>query len=534
MKLEDTKEYHKEFNISDEEFDDSIEEDINPIFDMELIDTASYTKSNIETIYMTEKSFIIVIEGNQIIRKRVDTNENYKVISIPCDTETHIAKIYSDVHGFHTIIGTMQNTYYYINLLDDNVIQLNSLSKFPITCLCFSLSASIFSSNDILFGTFDGFLFSYHFENDNKQLTESSPTKLLQIPQPIYGIAFDTYKFTPNNVPESALTLILVATNDSLYQFIGEKPFPRLFEGYKRETELNKYKKTIAKGNMVKSELKICYSCKNNEFELSSFAWKTGLGVVHGEFRDKNSSNIYPIIKKILLETYSKKGEDEAIQIPVSVGISEYFICLLYPEMLCIISKASQRIIHTKEFDSTDIMKCGKYESSTKSCWIHSNKSLSRVIFKSNKENLWRQQLDSGNYADALKYCKEYDTKYYEKVAGIYANDLMRQGKYIEAANLYSESNFRFENIVSKFMRVGAQEQLGVYLMSCIKKLGDGPEKRMQRVILCTLLVELQLDKLNKLGAQSESELPEDAIGIKKLQKQEAAELYKEAVSEFT
>ncbi len=52
-------------------------------------------------------------------------------------------------------------------------------------------------------------------------------------------------------------------------------------------------------------------------------------------------------------------------------------------------------------------------------------------------------------------------------------------------------------------------------------------------MLLCTWLVELWLDKLNKLGAASESELPENAGSLKRAQKQEAVELYNRATEEF-
>eukprot|EP00826_Nyctotherus_ovalis_P020515 TRINITY_DN16457_c0_g1_i2.p1 TRINITY_DN16457_c0_g1~~TRINITY_DN16457_c0_g1_i2.p1 ORF type:complete len:542 (+),score=128.02 TRINITY_DN16457_c0_g1_i2:239-1864(+) len=55
----------------------------------------------------------------------------------------------------------------------------------------------------------------------------------------------------------------------------------------------------------------------------------------------------------------------------------------------------------------------------------------------------------------------------------------------------------------------------------------------MQRVMLCTLLIEVQLDKLNKLGAEVDGKLPENASGAGQLQNQESAVLYNKAAREL-
>ncbi len=52
-------------------------------------------------------------------------------------------------------------------------------------------------------------------------------------------------------------------------------------------------------------------------------------------------------------------------------------------------------------------------------------------------------------------------------------------------------------------------------------------------MILCTWLTELKLDKLNRVGAAAEGELPENASALKKVQKQEAIDLQKKAAEEF-
>lgn len=61
----------------------------------------------------------------------------------------------------------------------------------------------------------------------------------------------------------------------------------------------------------------------------------------------------------------------------------------------------------------------------------------------------------------------------------------------------------------------------------------DVTEKKTQRVLLSTWLVELLIDNLNKLEASAEGELPETATPLQKQQQQEAADQFEKANESF-
>eukprot|EP01022_Parablepharisma_sp_SALTPOND_P000883 TRINITY_DN105194_c3_g1_i1.p1 TRINITY_DN105194_c3_g1~~TRINITY_DN105194_c3_g1_i1.p1 ORF type:complete len:1042 (-),score=138.06 TRINITY_DN105194_c3_g1_i1:6642-9767(-) len=541
---QESDENEMEWQDSDEELSvgfPPMEESANTGYEMKPIDIKSHIKGPIQAISMSEECILLATKGNLIVRKKLSPNEEYETLQVPCRSEMQILKIYTDVHGFHSIIVCSRNEYYYLSLAGSTITPLKSLKSFNITAIAFSLNTTVFSTNDILFGTSDGSFYLYSIEmNATLGNVEAVPKKVFQLPQatPIHGLAFDLYDCILEGGTEKSFNIafILAVTNDSLYQFVGELPFMKLFEKYNSSLELNKHKKTAPKGTMEQTELKICHTYKGEGvFELHSFAWKTGVGVIHGKFRDKEDLKARVIIKEMPLEPYKRKGtiESNEIEIPESIALNEYSVYMLYPESLTVISKISHEITQTESFRHNDPMKHITFEASSRSLWLNSSKSLIRIMFQNSKKDLWQQHVESGNYTDALRHCKEHDPKHYGKVAGMYANAMFKSGKFSEAAILYAESSCSFEDVVLKFLRAGLNDELEIYLTKKLEEIKHVVGKKTQRVVLCTWLVELRLDKLNKLGAAAEGELPENAGAFKRVQKQEAIELYQRAVEEF-
>ena len=450
----------------------------------------------IRAISVTEKCILLGLEGNQILRKRLEIDDIYKSIGIPYTIESPTTQIYSDLHGYHSIITLEAYEYLYLNLSEDNVVLLKSLSGMQITSIGFGASCSIMATNEMLLGSGEGGVYLYNLERNTKfGVLEASPKKVFQLSTNslIRGLVFDSS--------------VVIATDDSLYQFDGELPFTKLFEKYKDDS---KCKKATIKGRLTKAELKVCYSYKDNIFKLNSFTWKTGGGIAHGNFN---------IIKN--MQPYNK-------EIPEFIIVSEDYTFMAYPDIVRVVTKEMQEVVCSEELAYAESLRCGVYDACSKCFWVSSGRKLFRMYLQS-KDSSRDFKLDYENYENILKHCKKKDKKEYKKLVGKYANGLMRKGKYAEAAVLYKESNIHFESIVLKFMKAEAYDQLKVYLTKLLESLEGIKKKKIQRVMLCTLLLELQLDKLNKLGAELDAELPENTTG----NNQEISALYNKAVKEF-
>ncbi len=449
-------------------------------FELKRIDVKPHIKhNNLRCIAVAEECILMATRGNQVVRKKLNPEGDYELLTVPCRSDAEIMKLFVDVHGYHCLIALSKGETYYLSLNSGTVVPLNSLKGLTLTAVAYGLATTLQATGDVLLGTSEGAIYMHSLDiNPKLGLVENAPKKVFQLPQcsnsAIYGMVYDTYNFQDKNMQGKLVetTLVLLATNEVCYQFVGALPFPRLFEKYGSPAELNKHKKVVPRGNMEESELKVYHTCTGKgQYELHSFAWKTGVGIVHGKFRDRSDVKSRVTIKDMPLDPYKRKGvlseSDSASTsgsasspVPEAICVTEHSIYLLYPDSLSVMSKITHDLVHSESFRLGETMKQMTYEASTKSVWIHSSKSLNRLLVSNDNKDLWRQHVESGNYKEALQHCRQFGKENYPHVAGICANSMFKSGMYSEAAVLYAESDRSFEDVVLRFLRAGVTNEL--------------------------------------------------------------------------
>lgn len=455
-----------EENLSGENLQN--EEDSSLGYILKPVDETFGINNNLSCLAISQEYLFIATRKNEIIRKKLSTDENHEILCIPGRSSAEEYKLYTDIMGFHCVIVNSKREAFYLHCFGKEVIPLLCLKEFDITALCFSLNASKQDTGDILIGTRDGFILQYRIQVNKKQeiVEPITASKIFQLPNSsaIYGLAFETYRCATKSEEKITLnTLVLAVTNDTCYQFVGPLPFEKLFKKYQSPEEVNKYKKFVSKGSIDRSEFQVCYLYKSKSvYELHSFAWKCGNGICYAKFREKEDIKSKIIIKDISTSFYQKKGatKESEIGIPKAICITEYNLCFLYKDSITIISKITKEIEFSETFLNDEVMKGIVYESSSRTIWLYSTKKLYRLTYSSDSQGIWKQHLESGSYQEALQLCKENNPKYYRHVAGVYANARFRCEKYIEAADLFASSDIKFENVVLKYLHISENEGL--------------------------------------------------------------------------
>ena len=121
-------------------------------------------------------------------------------------------------------------------------------------------------------------------------------------------------------------------------------------------------------------------------------------------------------------------------------------------------------------------------------------------------KDLWKLHVESGNFSEALEHCRANNQVNIPYVSGLYADSKFNSGKYTDAARLYAESGKSFEEVVLKYLMCGQNDGLELYLIQKLEAISLSGSKKTQRMLLCSWILELKLDKLNKLAAIVESE----------------------------
>jgi len=476
-------------------------------FLMRPVEIKPALKDDILALNVGMKCLVMVTNKRQVIRKKFDRAEEFKTITLPYKGMVTKVGLYMDLYGYHSIIVISNKAIFYLNHRSDSAIPLEALQGNEITSMAFPSDTQPKNTGLMLVGMNNGSIYTYRLEvdTDEDKIVESEVMSVFQLPDksPIYGLIYENYHYESKNDGKSGTcTLILATTADKCYQFHGIMPFAELFFKYTQPKEFDKCSKSVPQTSLKESVLKPYYKHSQQEgFELCSFIWKTGAGMCFGKFRGKDKFQDSILVKDFVLESYMKAGAqpDAQIPIPVAVAMNDYHIFLLYQDNLTVVTIITKEIAHSEDFKPLEKMINMSFESSTRSMWLHSIKTLNKLSISPADKDLWKQHLDSGNFMDSLKLCNSTGNKYFPYAASVYADDLFNNKNYIKAAELYNVSNRTFEEVVIKFLSVDANDGLQAYLSKKLFEIEEKSEALVQRVLICSWLIELKLDILNKI-----------------------------------
>jgi len=484
------------------------DEDDSSGFSMRSIEVKPYVMKDLSCLCAGMENLLIATKKYTILRKRLNPDQPFEVLAISCKGDSEVRKMFIDTAGYHCIFLTSQKEAFYLHYQSDQIIPLNKLKELDVTSIAFNINSERESTGSILVGTRNGAIFTYGIgpgTGKQKGFVEATPQKVCELPgkPPIFGLVFESYEcFIKNENVTGTTTLVMAATLDAIYQFTGRLPFDALFQKYQTPKDIERHKRAVPKGTMQESEFKLfhIYNTEKKRFELHSFAWKCEVSLCHGKFRAKDDKNGHVIVKDLIAEGYQKKDTPPygKVEVAEAVGVTEYCIYFLYKDNLTVISKITKEIEYSETFSPSEPMTQMVYEVGTKSMWIYSQKGLYRLIVTGASKDLWKQQLESSNFQEALKLCKESNSKYYGFVAAAFADSKFKDGKFNEAAALYASSNRSFEEVALKFLLSGENDGLEEYLTLKLNSIIKMKNMKVQQVLLCSWLMELKLDKLNR------------------------------------
>lgn len=184
-------------------------------------------------------------------------------------------------------------------------------------------------------------------------------------------------------------------------------------------------------------------------------------------------------------------------QVLVGVAMSFYYLYFLYPSSLSMMSKLTQQIVHTIEFDSRNgqIMIGILYNANSHSLFVWSNKLVYQLVIDKEETEIWKYLVEQKKYKEAVKFCAKHQLSVISEVKGLYGDHLYRKKETSRAAEAYAESSKSFEEVCLQLAE--SPPALQHYLSLKLKSLPA--DKLSQRTLLSTWLLELYLNEMNTL-----------------------------------
>ena len=442
------------------------------------------------------KAIYVVTSDKQVLRWATNENDQVKVPRKESMSELIIRggnpqqqrpeQVFCEQTGWHCLVTFNTEDTHYFHITASQSLLLSKLHGFTICSVGWSKLTEQRNTREILLGTNKGLILELVIEYDpNTDTIKHSCNKLFEVSHPIFGIEYVIFSGLPSKIS------VIVACPNHLYQFIGDpneqgRPvFAEIFKRYKDNPHRLQRAVHEFSGEIRKSQLQLYY---NNTPRADSFAWMNAVGLFFGKMPSSSAEDFYV-------------GQMKPVQYPrgidtlIGIGMTSYHLYFLCPTSLLVVSKISQQVVHTIEFEKRQgyEMIGLVFDELTHSFFGWSNKFVYQIVVEHEEKDVWKYYVEQSLFDEAIRFCEKIGSKALPKVKGMYADYLFNQGKTIEAADAYAQSEKSFEEISLKLME--DRSALQKYIES--KLAGLGSDMNAQRTLLSTWLVEIYLDNIN-------------------------------------
>lgn len=192
------------------------------------------------------------------------------------------------------------------------------------------------------------------------------------------------------------------------------------------------------------------------------------------------------------------KKNMQYVTYPISIVVTQFHWIILYNDKIQSINKLNEQVTWEERFRADQQL--GEVrgitnDPITQTIWVYTQRQIFEVGVTDEDRNIWKLYLDKKKFEKALEFCKTPKQK--DIVWSTQADYEYKAGNYLDAATYYGKTTISFEEITLRFIRMGNRDALKTYLLQKLEKL-DAKDVT-QQTLLCTWLVEIYLDKLNRL-----------------------------------
>ena len=326
----------------------------------------------------------------------------------------------------------------------------------------------------------------------------------------IYGIKF--FHATNSAIDQGVDNCyIIMVTRNRLYQFngLGLKNFKQIFKRYEKNPSLikdNCFHFPLNKRNFLvhfdilyKNELRNLGENKKDKIDvLSQFGWRTSSGYCYGDFeydKSEDSSGLPSKVKNftvIPFEKINEKGKKETKLNPRTVTHSQYHIFILYEDCLTIVSKISSNIIFTKYFDKKyDLMIYNEFSEDNGIILLSSIKGIDQISLKKENDDLWKDYLEIDDYEKALIFCEDENKR--KIINKLNAEEKLEKDEK-EAANIYINTDEKFEIICLNMLRKGSIDGLKLFLNNKLNSIKEHNELTNEDIFQLNIIINIILE----------------------------------------
>ncbi|WVN85777.1 uncharacterized protein L203_100928 [Cryptococcus depauperatus CBS 7841] len=240
----------------------------------------------------------------------------------------------------------------------------------------------------------------------------------------------------------------------------------------------------------------------------SALAWLTAPGLFTSNLAQSFSKDIlvkpslvpYPMESPEITSGhyhYQSSTTSTLHRTPISVTITPWHWLLLYADKVVAVSREDEKIVWEERLPLTGGEEARGLSADpiSSTFWIYTSSSILEILTRNEDQDVWRTKLEKGEFTEALTLARTLPQK--DVVLSKQGDAFFEQGRYIQSAQCYAQTNRSFEEVALKFIDGDERDALRIYLSEKLDKLDR--KMKTQRMMLATWLIEIYLSKWNTL-----------------------------------
>lgn len=317
-----------------------------------------------------------------------------------------------------------------------------------------------------------------------------------------------------SEVPErSDFRRVLITSNNRLAMFLGRlgrghegsgSIYHKLFESETPVVRTSIPGTGSASGCLVMTPEVPGSSVSDRAKSERIFGWQSTEGLVHGRLWDlpsapetanmifSDSMTLPPLTSAVPSILRSRSTAN----LGPFVALTQWHIVQLVDNRIVANNRLDQSVVYDQQvLDSSQQAIALLADAKQNTFWLFTTSAIYEISATEEDRDVWSIFLAMQKYDLAAQYASTLEQR--DRVAAATGDALMKNGKYLEAAETYGASTKRFEQVALSFIDAGHRDALRKYLST---KLFSNPKPTsMQRTMLASWLIELYMTALNTL-----------------------------------
>ena len=451
-------------------------------FTLEQVQLQFQTGGRIKKLLVSNNILYIILQLGLVYRINLDNPENVEKISIGLRTGL-VKNAFVDMKGYHLIIQTDADEFYYLNQKSRHAKELSKLRGLRVTCVSFVDSLIKESSTGpVLVSTADGYLYEIKLESKKERLVK-------QIWHSKHGISYVCNVSIGKHHSDGTIGCKVMCglTSNRIVQFRCKingstgSTSSSFQNSFKREPISFNFNSII---HMTRNSKSIAFLDINEE--------DSSYQVTYGSINFKSKKEL----DHVKLDLISGSSVS-------SIMLTEYYILVLTSlgELVIYNQLNQHKISSARVLPSNEPFIGFVSDIINDTFWLYSCDIIYEVVVDKENSGIWKLMVEKEMFDDAIATLKSpngVDHTKYDAIVSQKSKFLFEKGDYENSAKCFAETSQPIEHVSLMFMDAHQEKPLRNYLL---KKLETIPKTNvMQTTILSSWLVELFMEQLNAVS----------------------------------